>query len=397
MSLVRPFGYREKRIKEIIKSLVPKKEHFYSTDQCYCFDSKKIPSVPYELDAKQKAGICGTAFDYLARFSIARIVDHNRNTVLEHLTAENLLTHKSFLLKGNDSYIQDLKNRYNDLLTPINNYILGAPIDEDILITSSIILSKMEMISRGNDFSASVSYLFENDSELDCITTELKKMLRSFEKTFLPLIHKDSIVVYNPVFGIGSHMIGGADADIYIDGVIYDFKTSIKNGWNGGDVAQVIGYFLLDKISKQINDDLDDLLEYPVKKVALYKVRYSEIAFFDVSNLSQSSVDEAAKEICILYLTENLFRFIPLSKAEEHIKRLGIPLTMDELHRYCSSMSSQEIEWYINDGDEISEENKKTLTKILEKRKILRKYFDGIDVFCFLQEMLTLEKERLRG
>ena len=67
--------------------------------------------------------------------------------------------------------------------------------------------------------SAPVSEIFDYDIDNQCVKEELKNMLDSFRKVFLPFVRDESVVVYNPHFGIGSRIIGGADADIYNDTV----------------------------------------------------------------------------------------------------------------------------------------------------------------------------------
>ena len=53
-------------------------------------------------------------------------------------------------------------------------------------------------------------------------------MLDSFRKVFLPIVRDESVVVYNPHFGIGSRIIGGADADIYNDTVNDTVNGTVK-------------------------------------------------------------------------------------------------------------------------------------------------------------------------
>ena len=67
MSLTNPFGIREKKIKGIIKECSPDKSDFYSLDGTKCFDTKTECVISSELSASD-ATLCGTAFDYLARF-----------------------------------------------------------------------------------------------------------------------------------------------------------------------------------------------------------------------------------------------------------------------------------------------------------------------------------------
>ncbi|WP_191565976.1 hypothetical protein [Metabacillus idriensis] len=63
------------------------------------------------------------------------------------------------------------------------------------------------------------------------------------ERFMLPhVITPKSNVVFNPHFGIASKSCGGADADIYVDGTLYDFKTSKLTGYRWKEIAQIFSY-----------------------------------------------------------------------------------------------------------------------------------------------------------
>jgi hypothetical protein len=53
------------------------------------------------------------------------------------------------------------------------------------------------------------------------------------------------IGLVNPSFA-GSLSVGGADADLVINGLLVDLKTTSKTGTAGADLMQIIGYLLLD-------------------------------------------------------------------------------------------------------------------------------------------------------
>ena len=64
------------------------KEQFYTLNGSTCFDTKKQCSIPSESTDKTQSILCGTAFDYLARFFIARIIKSNQENALFNLTAD---------------------------------------------------------------------------------------------------------------------------------------------------------------------------------------------------------------------------------------------------------------------------------------------------------------------
>ena len=73
---------------------------------------------------------------------------------------------------------------------------------------------------------------------------------------------------------------------IYIDGTLYDFKCTKKERYAWKDVAQILGYYLLDCISKDHKDQENDLDKYEIRRIAFYKARFGEIEYYDVSRES---------------------------------------------------------------------------------------------------------------
>ena len=449
MSLTHPHINTERLIKASIKNCIPNKNQFYSFDKTKCFDTKKESVIEYGLPLSNDAALCGTAFDYLARFIVARIVSDNKDAVLKKLVAERFITSSSFytitiddktkkkyesksirmsipggVLRGNvyahnywksicdipldeieklmskgkiiinDLSIDEtkkiratLRRKYRKLLTPIEKYINGETVDESSLIDTCLILSKMELTVRGGIGVIEISNLFISNSNDTVIKNELTKMLDSFKKTFLPLINEDSEVVYNPHFGIGSQIIGGADADIFIDGTLYDFKTSIKNGWSSSDVTQLIGYFILDAVAKKCDCKENWLSAYTIKKVALYKVRYEEIAFFDISEISSNLLENTLKNICCTYLMRNMSHLISDKKLNTIKSKYNFPLTKKEL-RFCSDMYAEDLNDFLEDGDNLPNFLKKERDEIQRSHYTLKIFLDSIDIFSFFRDVV---------
>ena len=358
MSLTHPSNFNEKSIINIIKAVIPTKNQFYSNNDSICFNTKRECAVPYTLDCPYTASLCGTAFDYLARFLIAQKIKNNKNKATENLVSERLITSRSnfFTIEMDKKYVEKLLKRgisisipqevlcgkptyyhslqqickieqtelqklleknvlkitfignaetiienllidYNNFLKPIKNFINNDFVTENDIIERCIVLAKMEQIHRSGVGIVPLSKLFEFDTQNNSLKMELQHLLKSFKKTFMPVVNKDSIVVFNPHFGIGSRMIGGADADIYVDGTLYDFKTSIKNGWNSTEITQILAYYFLDAISKQYTDQKNELSKHLINRLALYKVRYEEIAYFDVDKLDDNTLKSTIDSI----------------------------------------------------------------------------------------------------
>ena len=79
--------------------------------------------------------------------------------------------------------------------------------------------------------------------------------------------------VVNPVFA-GSLSVGGADADLVINGLLVDLKTTSKSGTAGADVMQAIGYLML---------DWDDSTH--INELGLYYARHGVLASWSADHL----------------------------------------------------------------------------------------------------------------
>lgn len=79
---------------------------------------------------------------------------------------------------------------------------------------------------------------------------------------------------FGPTFGIGSHWIGGADADIIDEGCLIDVKC-VKNIDATAFIRQVIAYVLLDVENEH---DLDSVGIYLARQGILWKIPLDDIA-----------------------------------------------------------------------------------------------------------------------
>jgi hypothetical protein len=77
--------------------------------------------------------------------------------------------------------------------------------------------------------------------------------------------------VLGPTFD-GSTDVGGADADLIVDGVLIDFKSTTKCKLTSVILRQLIGYWLLDYSDR-----------YAVKRVGVFFPRYGALWAMDVA------------------------------------------------------------------------------------------------------------------
>jgi len=77
------------------------------------------------------------------------------------------------------------------------------------------------------------------------VLADLRLLSELFYTTQRKLIASAGTIVLNPTFG-GSVDIGGADADLIVDGLLIDIKSIAKPGGRFKDIYQLAGYCLLD-------------------------------------------------------------------------------------------------------------------------------------------------------
>jgi hypothetical protein len=157
-------------------------------------------------------------------------------------------------------------------------------------------LAKLEQVKRrrvAKDEVLDVDYLLFDNAPVEVID-DLDNLMAVFEERFMvkEIINVKSEVVFNPNFGVGSALVSGADADVYIDGTLYDFKTQ-DNSLKRNDNLQMIGYYLLNELAvNTMSDDLGFIYtNLHIRKLSFYKARHGEIESYNVEeHLPSSSI-----------------------------------------------------------------------------------------------------------
>lgn len=114
-----------------------------------------------------------------------------------------------------------------------------------------------------------------------------------------PFFTRNQIAAIGPAFD-GSSDVGGADADLIVDGTLIDFKSSLQCKLTSLILRQLIGYWLL---------DYSDC--YALKRVAVYFTRYETFWAIDIFELlclcgfkSKLELRDLWRETCRLKLEE---------------------------------------------------------------------------------------------
>lgn len=328
----------EREFQAILRDILPAKEAFQTLSGNPPFTAYK-PLVPYCLSNSSDASIIGIAFDYLARTMIAQQLNKNKEAAYLDLVA---IAGLKKVKKQVDRELYDiLANKYIDVLADFIDYIYSNnAFSNDILnlcteqeeikafskfinkasydsympdnnierlFSGAYYFAKLEQVFRsGGILPEDISKSFLSDPNEE-IQRDLHGLCKVFREKFidLKLVQPDSVVIFNPTFGVGSIMCGGADADVYIDGTLCDFKSSKDTSYKWKEVAQLLGYYFLNYIAYYGRNYKTSapLVGYKILRVAFYKARYGEIEYFDMSKLGQQAVKNTVDKLAHYFKT----------------------------------------------------------------------------------------------
>jgi|SRR5690625_150444 len=295
-SMIKGKANRDIDFQKIMRNVIPKREKFYTLSQHDAFSSQYVIQAPYQLSNTYYSSIIGTAFDYLARLIIAKKVSWAKDEVWIDSASERGL--KMLVRITPDIVGKKLFRKYNKGLSLAKQFVRGTTEITTDLLNHSTYMARLEHVMRSGLAPESIKDSLLSEEEFQVIT-ELGRICDVFQNEFMipEIITIESDVVFNPHFGISSIASGSADADIFIDGVLYDFKTTKIIGYRWQDIAQVFGYYFLHEISNRGNDVQSMLQGKKITSLALYKARYGEVEKVNISDMDLEKMNNARNEI----------------------------------------------------------------------------------------------------
>ncbi len=294
-------------------------------DDLYKTVSKKKPfsqeysiKVPYSLYMRSAPSVVGTAFDYLARFMIARTIKINKDHALLNLRAENGI---DFF---NEDFQDEIYDKFEICIDQIEHYINGSNEINLVEVTKiCCFLARLEHASRTNwvPNEETLKLLKKEDSE---ILKEVNSMGVVFYDDFIAkgMVKEDSVVVFNPSFGICSKKLKGADGDIFIDGVLWDFKTTKLSIKKNNDFIQMWQYLVYDRACKMYNDSTYSLAKHEIKALAFYKARFGEIEYIKVRDINAKQLYAVSRTI--VEMIPSINQNLTIDEALNKTKRVKI-------------------------------------------------------------------------
>ncbi len=286
----------ESKVKNVLKEISPTKKSF-STNLGISAFSKDAPIIiPYRLNSIYDAALVGTAADYMFRFITAREIDHNKKDALKDLTAERGAL---FIGSGlSNDFKMKVWKAFDESVMVARGYIHGEDYSLKQLASVSLRLAYLEQNLRSGRLPERIEDILDRNDPI--IINDLVALSRLYIERFVEsrIIRLDSDVVFNPHFGKWSFMCGGADADIYIDGTLYDFKCrkDIYKDWT--EIGQLYGYYCLYLLCRMDGEQKEmPWINKPLTSIAIYHARHGMIDICDINNSDADHSIEALRKL----------------------------------------------------------------------------------------------------
>ena len=277
-----------------MKKRIPQKKDFISSTGFPPF-SRNIPIlVERGLISPSEAILVGQFSDIMFGIEIARFIDYKKEALFESILDMSVEMYNHFI--KNRYILSDEDNMKLDrVIETVKEYIYGKNIESCKVIDCAITIYKAQNLAHysadniltGGDI---LQYFFSPNEEY--IIDEVKALVEVFKNKFLDsgIVKKDSDVVYHPYFEPWGSICDGAIADLYIDGMLVDFKSNNKNGYKWLDVAQVYSYYAFNCLctisENYFNHKCYNIADKKVSSVAIYLSRYGD---FEWCNLNASN------------------------------------------------------------------------------------------------------------
>ena len=209
--------------------------------------------------------LVGTAFDYLLRFNIKYQNPHAQETgwVAEYALPYFSRRGQTHLFNQATRVIDQAHNNYQEFLT--NGHFTSE------LLQSALLLGSLDAVRR-------VGYIHET---WEVINEEDIQDLRNLVTLLKPeLFQSSGKIIMNPSWGEASMLVSGADGDLIIDEKLVDFKTTKKLELERSNFNQLMGYYTLSVIERQLEEDAIEL-----KHLGIYFSRFGVLYQFNVADV----------------------------------------------------------------------------------------------------------------
>jgi hypothetical protein len=210
--------------------------------------------------------LVGTAFDYLMRFYLKML---NPQAVEAGWIAE--ITLNALKRQGANRLYQQALFILTQARENYTEFLKSQEITDD-LISSTLQLAKLDVIYRARRIDPNLQHVEPADIE------DIKALINLVKWT---QFKTEGVVVLNPTFGLGSVKVREADADLVIDDLLIDIKTTKNFKLEQDNFNQLMGYYTLSKI-----DAIDGAPPgHEIKRLGIYFSRHAYLFIFNVADV----------------------------------------------------------------------------------------------------------------
>ncbi len=227
-------------------------------------------------------GLVGTAFDYLMRFILEY---HNPKAIARSWVAENVPEEiDNFVIIGESEELKEFFDKLKKFAEEIVDFakkehkkFLETGTINSNLLQACILLAQTDVIFRTGKPPKDYGKVDEGDMD------DLFGLIKAIKVEDFKA--KDHLLL-NPIFGEASSLVGGADADIIMDGVLIDIKTTKYLDFKRDYFDQLIGYYVLTRIG-----GIDGIDRNPeIKELEIYFSRHGKLVRFPVQEVINEQV-----------------------------------------------------------------------------------------------------------
>jgi hypothetical protein len=249
----------------------------------------RLPSPPPALLAPPRSrnyGLVGAAFDYLLRWQLQRATPHARTrrwvaeAAIGRLPAPQRPQAIGLLQHAKDQHARFLDH--------------GNLTEE--LCAAAIGLAQLDTVFRSGRGRAEIGA-----PPLPQDLADLRALLAAVPASLARPLDR---CLLNPTFGEASGAVGGADADLVLDDMLVDVKTTKNFKLERMAFDQLIGYVLLARLG---GIDADPEPSKAITQVAIYFARYGCLVAWPLERL----VPEAALQAATAWLQGHLSALPP--------------------------------------------------------------------------------------
>ena len=217
--------------------------------------------------------LVGAAFDYLMRFYLKYLNPHavERKWVAEKVMQKTTDGLGEVFLVGDPLDVEIVSEGLPQARERYAEFLKSGKVTSQ-LIESCLLLAQLDLIVR-------ISLQVDNLGVIDkSDVQDLRNLISRVEaKTF----RSTKVCLLNPTFGEPSGLVGGADADVVLDGMLIDLKTTKNPQLQTAAFHQLIGYYVLYRLG-----GLDGMpTGHQINKLAVYFSRHAYLHVMDVDTI----------------------------------------------------------------------------------------------------------------